>query len=50
MAYSCLQKFAENAKTNFTPWELPEMTPEVALDDNYHSHSMHDNADAGNNS
>ena len=30
--YSGLQKFVENAKTNFTPWELPERTPEVTLD------------------
>ena len=30
--YSGLQKFAENAKTNFASWELPERTPEAALD------------------
>ena len=30
--YSGLQKFAENAKTNFTPWELLERIPEVTLD------------------
>ena len=30
--YSGLQKFAENAKTNFASWELPGWTPEVALD------------------